>query len=200
MDSVPLYIPIGAILGILCSIALLILHLPQLVRIIGSFIKQSFQWLWRRPIVLRHWLWWRQCCPTWEIAKVEKIRITKKGDNFEMEIPVEILIGSREKRYKTKIQHDRVVVSMSHLGRGIERSPFKLYGYPQEDIGHLDPMETKRVHYVCVEETPAKPLLGETTNCRVAVLSEAWIWTVHGSMMGKLKRKGSEVVKVPIIK
>lgn len=199
MDSVPLHIQIGAILGIISSIVLLILHLPQLGRMIISFLRKSFVWLRGRPLVIREFLWWRQCRPLWWVGNIGKAIITKEDNVFNIEIPIEIMYKNRDERYETQIQFDRVVFLMSHLGRGKERSPFELRSRQQQDIGVLEPMEIKQVSYVCAIKTPAKPLLGETTKCRVTVRAEAWILTVHIHMCGKLKRKGNSIVRVPII-
>ena len=90
MDSLPLYIEIGAMLGIASSIVLLILNLQQLVATIRSFINWSYRWLRRWQAMLREWRWWRQYRPSSKIVEVGILEITKHMNEYRMESKIDV--------------------------------------------------------------------------------------------------------------
>lgn len=63
IDSVPIYVQVGAILGIVSGISgavYVILHLAQLLGTIRSFLKWLYRWLKGRGVLFKQWRWWKR--------------------------------------------------------------------------------------------------------------------------------------------
>ncbi len=86
MNSTPLYIIIGSILGIISGLVLSILHSQEVIRLIRLYVARFFKWLARRSTVIREWYWWKKYRPSWEIAALREVKIKSVGKGFQIEI------------------------------------------------------------------------------------------------------------------
>jgi hypothetical protein len=77
MDSIPLYIQIGAILGIISTFIIIILNIQKLLNLLSSFITRLRYYPNELGRKLSNWWWWRQSQPTWEISEYEDVNIVK---------------------------------------------------------------------------------------------------------------------------
>ncbi len=85
MNSVPLYVLIGSILGIISAIVLLILHASEVIFIIRSFLRLLYVWVKEAPRVFRKWLWWRKYRPSWRIASWGTVKVKYAEGKHQME-------------------------------------------------------------------------------------------------------------------
>ena len=188
-----MYIPIGAILGILSSVVLLFLHVPKLVQMLRRFIKIIWDWMSEIPNRIMCYWWWRQQRPTWQIEEYGKITVTtRKGierDDFFIEIPIKVVYENRNARYILKIDRSPVLL-LYHEGKGMEGAPFKL----QTDligIHSIRPLSPHSIDYLLSTRVYAKPKLGTVALCKLVEVGDAQIMTHSHYLSGSIKRKGS---------
>ena len=194
MNSVPLYITIGSILGTISAIVLLILHVPEVITTIRSFLKWFRVWLQERPTMIKKWYWWKKYRPSWEIASYGDVSIKLIGAKYEMDIPLALKFTSRNNRYHTAIDPD-IFVDMYHSGKGWEKRPYRLLA-KQIDRGRtfptIAPQKSILLKYACEIGLTEKPLIADTVTCKIIDKPmRAGIGTPHERLSGDLKREGS---------
>ncbi len=205
MDSVttPIYIIIGSILGIISAFVLTILHLPQFVSVIRSFLKWLHSWLRERSRRFNTWRWWRQYRPSWEIANYGELKITKVGDKYDLSVQVEIEYKNRNDKYKVNFYGGYIYAYLCHEGKGWEGQPY--YLSKSSDMARtVNPSISEHVVYSFHNDMSIKPLIKETAICKIM----GYIWgrieedTPYEGLEGlggKCKRKGSNKFKVGVV-
>lgn len=202
MDSVPIYVQIGAILGIVSGISgivYVILHFAQLLGTIRSFLKWLYGWLKWRRVLFGQWRWWKQYRPSCEIVKTGKLRIAKPSNRYYMELRIEVRYTSRDNRHDTGIDITSVNLDVYNMGKGRDskpyrlcRSSFTLQISPIEedsdggflvipDIWSLPSGGNVVVRYTFESFIDAPPLVGASTFCKIVAIGKARIEGVSGS-------------------
>ena len=157
MDSVPMYVVIGAILGIISSIVLLILHFQDLVETIRSFPNRSYKWLKRSRNMFRERKLWGKYCPSWEIIDSGNVEIFKIGNDYQIKIPIKINFKSRDDRYETTLYVNKTKVIMWHKKDDREGNTYELKG--SLAAISIPPSDDYTVNFSFMKELKAQPLI-----------------------------------------
>ncbi len=203
MNSTPLYIIIGSILGMIATVALLILHLPQIIHIIGSAVVRSFKWLIWRPTMIKRWYWWKKYRPSWRIAEWGEVKITHiAAEQFQIELPLHLELESRNDKYNSVIEPYGVRLFMYHLGKGWEKQPYRLGGKlidPAFGQFKLKAKDSVLVAFICNIVVSTKPIFADTVTCKVFSNTRATIVTPFVYLSGAAKRKGNKHFKAKVL-
>lgn len=157
--------------------------------------------------MFNEWRWWRRYHPSWKVVKWGDLRITfdGKSEDYHMELPVGIKLKSGNDRYESICLNSNVWINVYHKGRDWEKKPYSLYSNKLSlDAIHgqwqLPPLGYLEQQYIFETDTSAKPLIGNTTSCK---LMGGIYGRIRGSPLGVLdgvfKKETSEKVSVNVI-
>lgn len=217
MDSVPIYVQIGAILGIVSGISgivYVILHFAQLLGTIRSFLKWLYGWLKWRRVLFRQWRWWKRYRPYCEIVKVGVLKITKSINTYHMELKINVKYTSRDNRYNTLMDINDVYLDVYNTGKGRDSKPYrlcrsdfclKIHPIEKDSNGwfpvvslswNLPCGESVIIRYDLWGQIDVPPLVGTSTSCKIVAIGKAKIEEVPRSKDLRVDGKFSvEVVK-----
>ena len=207
MDSVPLYVAIGAILGIISSIVLLIVHSERLMATIRSHINGACRRLRECQVMFNEYRWWKQYHPSCEIINKGKLVIKKPSNRYYMGLKIEVRYTSRDNRHDSSVDITSVNLDVYNTGKDRDSKPYRLchslntlQTYPIEEdndggfpvihsIGSLPSGGNVVVRYTFEGFTDAPPLVGASTFCKIVAMGEATVGGVSGSRKLKASRK-----------
>lgn len=193
MDTVPSYVQIGAILGIVSSFVLLILHFKELVDTIRSFLKWFYGWLKWRWVLFRQWRWWRKYRPSFNLANVGRLKITEVNGTYHMELKIEVKYTSNDSRYPTRMDCSTLLLDVLNTGKGRDKAPYRLHntqfawrtsppdeseegGFPAVNPFWNLPCNAEWIiRYTFIGQMEVLPLVGETTFCKIVTIGKASI-------------------------
>lgn len=202
MESPPLYIVIGSILGILSSFVLLILHFPVVANRIKSFVTWLWRWLLWRPIAIRRWRWWRQYRPSWRIANWGEVKIYHEEGRFRLEVPISLELRSRNNRYNTVVNLYGIGLDMYHAGKGWEKKPHRLSGRLinlNDSDFEIAPRDSVIAEFICETTISERPLVRNTVTCKMFNFTLAALRTPYVNLSGHMKREGNSKFKVNVV-
>lgn len=207
MDSVPLYVLIGSILGIVSGIVLLILHVPQLVTTIRSFINWTYRWAKWCRVMFREWRWWKRYRPTCEIVKIGNLIIIKSDDEYTMALKIDIKYQSRDIRFDTQMDISAILLDVYNTGKGRDSKPYRLSpdnwtlkihpieedndgGFPvMAYVWKLPRRESVVLKYTFRGRIRARPLVDISTSCQIIDIGRARVEEITGSRQLKVPDK-----------
>jgi len=204
VGSIPPLIIVGSILGIIAAIFLLILRSLKIKEIVRSSAVRLYKWLRSRPVAFNEWRWWREYRPSWELVKWGDMRITFTGKRYHIELPVGIKLNSGNDRYESICLWSHVWIDVYHKGKGWEKKPYGLYSNQlSHDVIHgqwqLAPLGYLEQQYIFAIDTSAKPLIGNTTSCKLMGEIKGRIGTPRVVLDGVLKKKTNRKFSVNVV-
>jgi hypothetical protein len=167
MESTPLYVTIGSVLGIISSIILLILHLQQVIQIIRTSCKWIQNWIISRLYKFNRWRWWRKCRPSLKIVSNNDLVIKSDGISYHIELVLTTKCINHNTKYR--LDYDTFsIIEIHHKGKGWEKKPYQLPYAVGSGPGSrtLQPGADETMNHLFANKIPVKPLIGKTAVCK----------------------------------
>ena len=200
MDSTPIYVVIGSILGIVSAVIISIWHFPQVIGIIKSF----FRWLPKQIRICiskyNKWRWWRPYRPSLRLISKKDLEIKFDGQRYHLTLEVTLECKNNSDRYMIS-GYTFYRIRLHHKGKGWERRPYELeIKDTNPHISNLKQRDSRPVILIFECVMSEKPIFGKTTICEFRGNPTAHIESSPSiPLEGKMKKKWPGKFKVNVI-
>lgn len=153
-------------------------------------------------MAFKQWRWWKKYRPSWGILNWGNLQIAFDGNNYHMELNVDMKFSNGNDRYEAQYAgiNSYFWIDVYHEGKGWEKPPYRLWEkdfLPQKTLQPSGFEQTTLV-FETKTDVPAKPFIGNTANCKIGGEIYGEIQTPHVSLWGKLKNEGNNKSKVNV--
>lgn len=186
MDSAttPIYIIIGSILGILSAIVLIILHLPEFVNVIRSFLKWLCSWLRARPMRFNQWRYWRRFRLHYSVKNISPLSIEQIDDAYKMSISISLQYQNIDDLRDMWLYCDDMSLKLSspHLKRA---ESYVLTYESGVKVRHILHHRLDKVDYTLSAHSSYKPILADIARCEKIYLGTVSLNNIRRALTAK---------------
>jgi len=171
------FVTIGAVLGIVATIMIIILQFHRVCLLVTSFFKWLYLCPRRIQMMLEQWRRTRKLGPSWEVTEIGIAEVTHSDDSYHITVPIEVKYTNRDPRFSIQMDCGTILMDMYNLGKGRDKDPYRLYSTTELVTFRLLKMGTINKCYLFSSTEEGMPLLGEYTSCKIIAIGKA---RIHG--------------------
>lgn len=171
------FVTIGAALGIVATVMVIILQFHRVCYLVTSFFKWLYSCPGRIQMIFEQWKRVRELRPSWETTEIGIAEITYNNGSYHITVPVEVEYTNHDPRFPIEMDCGTILMDMYNLGKGRDKDPYRLHSTTEPATFKIPKGDTinKRCLFSGTEE--GMPLLGKHTSCRIIAIGKA---RVHG--------------------